>query len=463
MAQGADQPGQRDISFETRLWLWLLAPLGAFSLIVIPAIVSGRGGPSEAGDEVAFHLPVIRQMMRNWPTPDVANYEAVMTPGYHYLMAALGVAAGPDNPALGEALMHAATALLSAAMLAFLYIACAPRLGPARAGLASLALALNPYFLGSSIYLATDNAALLFVTAALVVGPLRGGRPAATLTAGLLATAAVLTRQIFLWTTAPIGVAAALASPAAALAPRWLRIGDPERRSWSSFAAGVVAAVVPIGVVGIFVWVWGGLTPQSYRGKHDAGFNFAAYSVGLSLLGIYGLALAVSIGALTWRRALAERRWIAVGASIGALAALLPPTAYEPRIRATGWWWRLVQLGPELAERSLIALLGCALGGAIVALLLRRAVLLGRGPIAGVMAVAIVAWLTAQSANTMAWLRYFEPMSLVMSILLAALACCDEASRVRPIRRIGPLAALALFQATITALTLGREILGAAG
>ena len=61
-------------------------------------------------------------------------------------------------------------------------------------------------------------------------------------------------------------------------------------------------------------------------------------------------------------------------------------------------------------------------GGSVALTLTHRGVRAGRGREAGVLVVALVAWMGAQSANFQVWQRYFEPAILILLAWLIALA-----------------------------------------
>ena len=67
----------------------LLVLTVAYALLVVPVILSGRGGTNEAGDAAMYHEPVIETMVEQWPSPDIVNYRSTTSPGYHLLMAAV--------------------------------------------------------------------------------------------------------------------------------------------------------------------------------------------------------------------------------------------------------------------------------------------------------------------------------------------------------------------------------------
>jgi hypothetical protein len=73
-------------------------------------------------------------------------------------------------------------------------------------------------------------------------------------------------------------------------------------------------------------------------------------------------------------------------------------------------------------NRSVLLTALAAIGALTIATWAQRAVDRGRGREAGLLIVALVSWLAAQSANFQVWQRYFEPATLIFLSWLIALA-----------------------------------------
>jgi hypothetical protein len=450
------------------------AASGLLVLLVSLAIVaSGRGGPSEAGDQDKYHLVVIEGMIEQWPAIDVVNYPSATSPGYHALMAAVAQV-WPDEYQLLA--MRALNALIGSLLPVWCFIVARRFTSATRALALSLPVALDSYVLGGSAYLTTDNAGLLLalIAVGICVGwPVRGWR---LLAAGVAATLAVATRQVHLWAAGAPMVAALAALPQArrlapAFARRWVeRAGDtPGART---IIAGATALAAPVLVVAIFATLWGGLVPPAYAQLHNSGPNPAAIPFAFSLAAVIGIALSL-VGTPLWR-ADAWRSRLALWLALAALAsALVTPTTFQMKERALGWLWHGVWMSPDIMERSLLITLLAPLGGAVVGMLASAASRRGRGLPAAILLVSLAAWLAAQSMNSMAWQRYFEPILLITLAWLAAMgtpSAEDERAWRRPplatialLERqwwIGPIA-LAALQLTVSALTLLTEVLQA--
>jgi hypothetical protein len=165
--------------------------------------------------------------------------------------------------------------------------------------------------------------------------------------------------------------------------------------------------------------------------------------------------------------------WLCVW--LAGVAAVLPETSYLRgkgfRPRANGWLWSpVVERTPDVAERSLAILALALAGGAVLYALHGAASRAGRGPQARLLLLSVLAWLAAQTMNSLAWQRYFEQMVLATLIWLGAMAAPAPAPngasgpadpRARRDTRLIILGALALalFQATLSAATMYREVI----
>lgn len=443
----------------TRARLLAVALLaGAFLLLTLPTILLARDvrthretGPqyrvSEAGDQEKFHLPVIRTMAEQWPRVDVVGYDSATSPGYHLLMAAVARAVGERvlplqllNAAIGLALLLAVAhwcAALGGARWAV--IACAP-------------LLCSAYFVTGSIWLTTDNLALLFVVCALGVCVFAPCGPGRALGAGALATLAVGARQIHVWVAAPIGLAALLGAGLFRKFIPWLLPGalfprdvarEPrtEGAKRAAFVVACVSAAAPLALLACFAWLWGGLTPPRYRDLHASGPNFAQPALALGLLGVF--ALFYVPGALLRAGRVRPTDWAPwLGAAAGVVCAALARTSHSPADgRRYGWLWEAVRLAPDVAERSVLLLALAPLGGLMMGLLWRCAQRAGRAREASLLVFASVAWCAAQTANTQAWQRYSEPFLLVVVAWLAGLSFPARSADARIARtRLGAMA-----------------------
>ncbi len=434
-----------------------------FALLVWPAAYSGRGATSEAKDQMRFHAPAVEQMAEQWPRPDVSDYSSATTPGYHLAMAAARRFVTEDWRAL-----QIISSLFSLGLVLVVWRCAALFVGRWPAFALAAPLLFCPYFLGGAIWLVTDNAALLFVALALGGAAMIPPTPVRAARWALYATIAVLVRQIHLWVAAPVGAAILLMSPLGARAPRSIVLPPHLRTGWARTILAAAALAGPFIVVGAFVALWGGLTPPSLSAIHEqevAGANPMQFALALALFGAFG-AFFLTCFARSWREALRIDRATIAAALTGAALALVFPTSYD---MAHGRWggpiWELVRRLPDVADRSIVFPPLAALGGVIIIRAWRAASAAGRAREAAILLFGLLAWTAAQSATTLAFQRYFEPMLLILLAWLAALAIGRSAAGTGPvspkhqlIRLSGPLT-LALIELTLSGATLYRSIL----
>ena len=440
----------------------LLALAAVFAVLIVPIVILSQplidrdieipGG--QVFDEVHFHMPVVRVMVSEWPAVDIVNYRSATSPGYHLVLAGIRVVFGASE--LSLRLVHAGLSLVLVLVAAW---PVARMTGPLFAFACGMVVLTSSYIFGASAFLTTDNAALLFVSAALLpcvfgraprAGEGAGWRAPGVgllLLAGLMATAAVGVRQVHVWLAAPIGVAGLVAS-GLVWTPAWLRRAEGgESPSRARFIAGCLAAAAPMALLGWFVLIWGGLMPPAYRHIHGAGFNFAQPPLALGAIGLLGVFLIpAASGVLRTPRRLV--RPVLIGGAMGLASAKLSPTSFDPEAgRQFGWMWQLVQRTPAVADRSLLLLALAPLGGAVLGVFWLAARDRGRATHATMVLLALVSWSAAHSANSQAWYRYVEPMILVALVWLAVLAWAPvpgeperETKRARVAAVLGPAA-----------------------
>lgn len=456
-------------------WVWAAALAAIFTAMVGPMVwlESGRTNippdradfyPSEVYDQDEYHWSVIRGMEGRWPGIELVEYDSATTPGYHWVMAGVLEATGSRTALL------VVNAGIGLGLVLVLWWCVSGVVGGWRGAVLAMPLAMSPYTLGGSIWMTTDNLALLFVTLVLGLGVLRRFTIGRAGVMGLAATGAVLVRQVHVWPVALIGLAGLLRSPLARLAPKALL--DESRqtpRSWAMLIAAVVAAGVPVVVLGVFVVMWGGLMPRSefIRSFHAQGPNFASPALALTIVGAYGLFFAGVYWDEVRRVRMGDwRLWLAAGA--GLASGLVVETSYWTKPRSYGWVWSMVERFELIVEprapwfgeleRSPLIALGAAVGAAVLVLMHRSARAAGNGAVSAMLLLSLVGWLCAQTMNTMAWQRYFDPIVLIGLAMLGALCAGAGGGRAGRWAWAGPVA-LALGLAALAGLTNYREFL----
>jgi hypothetical protein len=392
---------------------WLLAALPAAALVL-----AGHNAGRAAWDSVVYHESVIRRFIAEWPGIDVTNTLTATTPGYHVVLAAIGVAVSPSTIVL-----RLASVAIGATFVAVVAAWCARRVGARDGILLALPLVASVYVLGSSAWLLPDNLGWLLVTGILATCLRPRWRAVDALAVGAMLGVLVAVRQSHAWAAAPLVCAAWCGGerPADRCAWRHPPSGAPGR-----VAVALAAAVPAFLLLAAFAALWGGLVPPRFQSDVARG-NAAVPAYVLFQFALLGAAflpwLWVPV-ADAWR---ARRRWMLAAGVAGLLLAAVPATVPDVASgRYSGWWSPLSRL-PAIAGHANPVLLVAAPAGAM---LLAGALLALTARARAVLGVAMVAFTASQSANFYAWQRYHEPFVLVVLAMLSALA----ASRVPPMR-----------------------------
>jgi len=405
------------------------------ALVAAGAIVAGIKGTYAWHDQVDYHLPTINTMAGQLPAPVLSDYQSATSPGYHLLMALL-VRVGAEELAL-----HLVNVSIGAVFVALVAALAARFMGGWAGLLAGATLALSPYTVNPSVFLATDNFAnALIVGAFLCALPIASGgarlpvRCAAA--ASFLAMLAAGVRQISVYASAFVG--AAFVARACG-ERRWPRL--------QHLVAGALAILPAVALVGALVVTWGGLVPPSFQGYHGSGGNPATPVYALALVSIWGGAACLAIPGFL-RELLTMRA--AVAGVLAGIACCAVPSNYVVHVRFGGTLWTIAAKLPAIADRSLLLVPMAAIGAAVLAAYLRIWARSNDTAARGVGAFALLAFVGlvfTQTANSQCFERYLQPLTVVF-MTVAAAAMAGRAAR------WWPFAAAAGVSAVWTALSL---------
>jgi hypothetical protein len=362
------------------IWPSLLLVLAGIPLILLePFVVEGH-------DERLYHLPVIRQFAAQMPWPDIRDYPAAMAPLYHLLLAVPFRAGLDDIVALR--MMTLGIAAISVAAVWWFFAAFAT---PRRAAVLAAAIGLSPYYLGPSIFLASDNFAFGCMAVVLGVCARAAGPPRLGVVA-IASTAAVLARQLYFWLI---------------LLGAW----DAYRRRVTG--AALAWLLLPGAALGGLIWIWGGpVTPSFVQHREPAGLLPALMILGT--LGPWAVPLLPAFAEGADRRR-ALTLFALMGVAALCYLAFDPFSASHP----APWGGAMRTLGkyvPALAGTSLLFWPAILLGTLTLALLLSR-------PLAAherMILIAFALWTAAQSTNAAMQERYYQPFVLLVLFGFAA-------------------------------------------
>lgn len=403
-----------------------------FAALVVPAIVAGGGGTSQANDMMDYHSIEVRRLEAGWPSPDLRASFTTTTPGFHLLLAALA------KLGLGATALRLAAALGGLAAWLVAWRVALAWVGCGRAALLVSPLALSPYLLGSSIWITTDAAALALACATMGVALVAPATVRAGLASGALGAGTVLVRQIMLWASVPAALVA--------LGARGLPLSG---RVWRC----ALAVGPPVACVAAFFVVWGGSMPPRFQPFHQATWNPAAITLSLAVAGAFGVFLLPWI----WGRldAQARRGALVAAVALGMIAAMprsdyrkvLPPDEQRAGTRTEKTWgptapdvvkgagevgrwggplWDAAKVAPMVAGRSTLLVGLAAVGGCAVAGLWWIADRAGRRGAASLLLAALACMVLAQCLNAQTFERYFDPWVLLALAWLAAMGAGDR-------------------------------------
>jgi hypothetical protein len=345
--------------------------------------------------------------------------------------------------------------LFSAGLVATLAGSLVRRMGNCGAVLA-LPLVMSLYFVTSAAWLLPDNLAWWGVLGGILLAlhPPAGLRWYVSATAILLGL--VVVRQSNLWVAAPIWISAALGghpgtNPGEAMHGA-TRLGMPRR-----ILLAMLATLPAILLLGYFLVLWHGLTPPMFQSgtvaegatAHAGGYNPAAPAFILSLVAGFGLFYfplysGLPVGRAAWRA-------ILLGCVLGLILGVAPHTSYDYDAGRRSGLWELVGHLPTFLNRSPLIVLLSTIGGGVLVFMI---CMLGERE-KWILATVWAAFVFAQTANRVAWQRYYEPFVLIVLPLMLVMAMSQHQSKPPRWAWLGP-AVLSLLLAGITAASMHR-------
>ena len=406
---------------------WLQRGLLALPFLIGIAVLQGLTVEIDTfhgSDARVYQLPTILQLSERL---DFSDYPSAQTPLYHVLTAWWGEVVGFELWKLR--LLNVFFSYAMALALLRLLRRATP-LERWQAFALTLLFVLSPYVLGTSFTLLTDNLAILFALLALerIHAYSRGAGLGAFALACAAITAALLTRQAFVWLV-----------PVAAV---FLLRRDLRSPSRLVAGAGMLAlSIVPLGLLAL---EWDGLVPPSADpascGLCDDRQGLAREALTLRTVG-FTVALAGAYGVLVFgpslvrrlrrlRSSLLARAYVGltgraaelrirllVAAAIGVLLLVISPLLYQPitpqQAGDAGYLWQLSDRFPELFGSSLLFWALVPLGCVVLYLLVTRA------GIWSLPAVYLACFLLAALPVRLVYQKYFDPFVLLALALLA--------------------------------------------
>ncbi|MBA4695779.1 MAG: hypothetical protein H2069_00140 [Legionella sp.] len=388
-----------------RLGLVLL--LSLFSVFVLPILFfidGGRGiDTSFYYDQANAHLLQINYFIENPLT--VFNYavkNTAMTPGYHLFVAHV-------SKMLGLHTIHDDTWIIRLLNLLFgygslalvwkiVYQQCQNKW---QTLCLVFPLSASYYFLSAAIWISTDNPALFFYTLILYFF-LQQKAPFYSIIGAMFCL--VFIRHIYL---PVIGVCFCHA---------WVA-----QSKQKALLFALLTALPVVILVGIYAYIWGGLTPPALQ-KHNA-FVFLSPLLLLHFFALAGLLVLPYLPFFIteikkWSSSDLAKNLLFALLVAGTLWLLSPSTYFDPNdgLGSAGRWgsmvWLIAKFTPflSLGDKSLSVLLLAMIGAALLYAMVMRAMQQGYFPVEAAM---LFFYVFGYACQVYAWQRYLEPVLLV--------------------------------------------------
>ena len=377
-----------------------------FFLIVISGIFWAQ--PShEASDQNKFHLPQVQTFVEQPFTIGSYPSKVAMTPGQHVVLSwvskywANGIV-GADvfpvrmvNATFGLGLLLACWWLI--------YLSNAGRV--LESTYLVFPLLFSPYVLGGSIWIMSDNGALLWACITLIILSQENRSGWFLSLAGLFSALAVFWRQTYIFLIVPM---------------LWRVLQELlKKKNWQLL---LVSILMPLATVIDFRIIWGGLVPPEFT-NHSKELNFSAITYILSLFGAYGIFylgyLSSELKNIFQRKEIFTLVFVLL---IGFLISLLIPLGLSDH--TDGILLKLASKFPVFYERSILLTILGSLGAAIIYVwfktFLRRegeSIVFSRESI---VFVNTLSWWAIFTINIVVWQRYFDSLVVITLSFLAS-------------------------------------------
>ena len=386
-----------------------LVLLAGFLLLTLGPVLTGYDQfHNKSIDMDKSHVPVVRHFAAQLPSIDLSDYNSATTPGLHVFLALITRIFGDS-----VTLMQVVTCGFGAGLVCLVWWYASRLVAPWVAFAVTLPLALNPYVLGNSIWVMTDNLSLGLLAIVIGSSVFLAPTPRRLVVVSLAIIGSILVRQINLWSVAGAMLAVIAGAPGIRERLPW---HDPLDEDWSLDKLLVITIGIIAGVFTLswFIWMWGGLVPPTYAEYHAGGINPAVAAYGLTMLAAYALPMSVLFCNELRTRPFVRRRTV-MGLLIGLAVGLAFNSAPGIEVgRNGGWLWSLAEALPVIGGRSLLLVLGSAAGGATAGLMFGLAGHAGRSRAGYLLIFFSLSFIAAYTANSQAFQRYFDPPVLLL-------------------------------------------------
>jgi hypothetical protein len=393
-----------------------------FCLLTLPFIFSGNR--SYDYDHLHYHLPSILQIRNKFPNLNLSTDTlSAISPGYYYFLAFISLIVGEN-----ELNLRLTNCLVSFLVIACLYNYSRRKLPIKISCLLILPLLTSNFFLKSSWWIFTDNAALLFITLTIIEILRSNATVKQGIKIGFLSGFTVFIRQMNAWLFFP-------------LICRFLLI--IKKNTYIKNLIVFIFSLSPILVIGLLYLSWGGLVPPVWR-EASIKTSFAPLAYLLSVFGVLGVFyLFLFIKKELFNSSL---KLLPVSILIGLIVSLIGPTSYSlEQGRWGGYLWEVIKYLPVLHDRSIFLMITTPLGVYTVSIFALKLKEKRKSQDFLLWLCLVTSWSISFIINRQVFHRYYEPVILVF-LIIACVKILGDVENKNPYDFYSSLILLVLFQ-----------------
>ncbi|GFE69604.1 hypothetical protein [Chroococcus sp. FPU101] len=384
-----------------------------FIAIVIPGIIYDKSNSFQAIDQNYYHLPQVEIFVKD--SMDFGKLypsKTATTPGYHLALSWVAKTFNHGQADANAFPVRLVNALFGLGLLLSVWwlIYLGGNNNIANSTYLVLPFLFSYQFLGSSIWVMTDNASLLWVTLTLLllILPISLNRDHWTLSlAGIFASLAVFYRQTHIWLIVPTLL-------------RLLKSSTKQFNGWLYLLALLPACLV----LGYFLALWHGLLPPEFVSEHiskSKQINWTVLPFVSSLFAIFSLFYTgYLVRELKEIKASELYGMLIISLIIGLSLAILFPSNYDKAAgRYGGWLWILVKSLPTVQDRSILFLFLSPLGTVLMSLWY-KVTTFNKNSNDLLILFSMIAWTIVGTSSMRTYQRYYEPLILITLAFLAS-------------------------------------------
>ena len=406
--------------------------------LTLPFIFSGNRAYDS--DHIRYHLPSILQIRKNLPILDISKDTlSAIAPGYYYFLATISFLTGSD-----EQTLRIINCIISFLIPLSLYIYARKSLSVKSGCLLVLPLVTSNFFIKSSWWIFTDNAALLLVLWTVIAILEVRNNSQQGIKIGILSSITTFVRQLHVWLVIPSLLRVLLPNNQDSISLKNLKPLFPVNKV--NFIS-LVAALQPGLIIAILYFSWGGLVPPVWK---EASLKISLSPVAY-ILAVWGFLGVFYLGSI--RKNIKDywnNKFVIISFFLGFIVSLISPTTFSVENgRWGGYFWEIVKRLPQIFDRSIFFIILTPLGAAVIGIFYLKMRQLEQRNESLLWISSVASWAVTFVINRQVFHRYYEPMILVFLILVTCSIWKEiSANSCQRIHRF--LMVLIIFQTTTT-------------